>query len=55
MIQRYEMVIIAVLFTAIASSIPSVVLASTNGNPASGDNASANNGTTLILSNIRIR
>jgi zinc transport system substrate-binding protein len=54
MAQRYEMVIIAVLFAAIASSIPSVVLASTNGNPTSGDNASANNSTTNNSTSINL-
>jgi zinc transport system substrate-binding protein len=47
-------VIIAVLFAAIASSIPSVVLASTNGNPARGDNALANNGTTNNSTSINL-
>jgi zinc transport system substrate-binding protein len=43
--QRCKLVITAILFAAIASSIPCIVLASTNGSSASGDNASANNST----------
>jgi zinc transport system substrate-binding protein len=38
-----KMVIAAVLFSAIACSIPSVVMASTNGSRASGENVSADN------------
>jgi zinc transport system substrate-binding protein len=43
--QRCKLVITAFLLTAIASSIPSVVMASTNGSSASGENAPTNNST----------